>query len=580
MKQKNDLKLNLEKTPKKIKSGNILKRTIIVVILLLLSAFILNKAKNYIIETSKNEINLIINNKNVTANLKHQVINENGIIYVSMDDIENYFDRYIHIEDEINEIVTTYDKQIASIGFETNKLTLNGSTKKTQAHALTKEEVIYLPISEMQEVYGIELSVTEKNVVLDSLSRKQVKAYAKSNISVKWKADIFSKTVDKVKKGDILIAIEENDKGWTRVRTENGEVGYVKTSKLTNYTTVREDLVEEKQIQGKVNMFWDYYSKYVKCPDRTGQVIEGVNVVSPSFFYIDDDGEFQDKVGDAGKAYIEWAHSNGYKVWPMLQNDEAGIKVTSTILNSYAKRQELIEKIVEVCVEYQLDGINIDFENMYEADKDKFSRFIIELEPRIKEIGGVLSVDVTAPDGDPNWSLCYDRNVIAHVADYIVFMAYDQYGNSSTKPGTTAGFNWVETNIIKFIENEDVEPSKIILGIPFYTRQWTIDSNGEIKQGGRGVVSMLNIKIPNNVEKQWDEEQQQYYIEYKSGNDTIKMWIEDGTSIAAKVSLVTKYGLAGTSGWRKDMETSNVWSIINNELTKANETNQDSSEAE
>ena len=571
MKQKNDLKLNLEKTPKKIKSGNILKRTIIVVILLLLSAFILNKAKNYIIETSKNEINLIINNRNVTANLKHQVINENGIIYVSMDDIENYFDRYIHIEDEINEIVTTYDKQIASIGFETNKLTLNGSTKKTQAHAIIKEEVIYLPISEMQEVYGIELSVTEKNVVLDSLSRKQVKAYAKSNISVKWKADIFSKTVDKVKKGDILIAIEENDNGWTRVRTENGEVGYVKTSKLTNYTTVREDLVEEKQIQGKVNMFWDYYSKYVKCPDRTGQVIEGVNVVSPSFFYIDDDGEFQDKVGDAGKAYIEWAHSNGYKVWPMLQNDEAGIKVTSTIINSYAKRQELIEKIVEVCVEYQLDGINIDFENMYEADKDKFSRFIIELEPRIKEIGGVLSVDVTAPDGDPNWSLCYDRNVIAHVADYIVFMAYDQYGNSSTKPGTTAGFNWVETNIIKFIENEDVEPSKIILGIPFYTRQWTIDSNGEIKQGGRGVVSMLNIKIPNNVEKQWDEELQQYYIEYKSGNDTIKMWIEDGTSIAAKVSLVTKYRLAGTSGWRKDMETSNVWSIINNELSKTTE---------
>lgn len=571
MKQKNDLKLNLEKTPKKIKSGNILKRIIIVLILLLLSAFILNKAKNYIIETSKNEINLIINNRNVTDNLKHQVINENGIIYVSMVDIENYFDRYIHIEDEINEIVTTYDKQIASIGFETNKLTLNGSTKKTQAHAITKEEVIYLPISEMQEVYGIELSVTEKNVVLDSLSRKQVKAYAKSNISVKWKADIFSKTVDKVKKGDILIAIEENNKGWTRVRTENGEVGYVKTSKLTNYTTVREDLVEEKQIQGKVNMFWDYYSKYVKCPDRTGQVIEGVNVVSPSFFYIDDDGEFQDKVGDAGKAYIEWAHSNGYKVWPMLQNDEAGIKVTSTIINSYAKRQELIEKIVEVCVEYQLDGINIDFENMYEADKDKFSRFIIELEPRIKEIGGVLSVDVTAPDGDPNWSLCYDRNVIAHVADYIAFMAYDQYGNSSTKPGTTAGFNWVETNIIKFIENEDVEPSKIILGIPFYTRQWTIDSNGEIKQGGRGVVSMLNIKIPNNVEKQWDEELQQYYIEYKSGNDTIKMWIEDGTSIAAKVSLVTKYGLAGTSGWRKDMETSNVWSIINNELSKTTE---------
>ena len=575
MKHKNDLKINIENKPKKVKGDNIFKRIIIVLILILLCVFILNKAKNYIIEKTANEMNLIINNRNVTEDLKHPIINENGIIYVSMDDIENYFDKYIHIEEDINEIVTTYDKQIASIGFETNKLTLNGSTKKVQAHAIEKDEVIYLPISEMQEVYNVEMAVSDKNITLDSLDRKQVKAYTKSNLSVKWKADIFSKTVDKVKKGDVLIAIEDVDKGWTRVRTQSGEVGYVKTSKLTNYTTVRDDFVEEKQIQGKVNMFWDYYSKYVKCPDRTGQVIEGVNVVSPSFFYIDEDGEFQDKVGDAGKQYIEWAHSNNYKVWAMVQSDEAGIKTTSTILNSYAKRQELIEKIIEVCVEYQLDGINIDFENMYEADKDKFSRFIIELEPRLNEIGAVLSVDVTAPDGDPNWSLCYDRNVIGHVADYIVFMAYDQYGNSSTKPGTTAGYNWVETNVKKFIDNEDVEPSKIILGMPMYTRQWTIDSNGEID--GRGVVSMLNTKIPNNVEKQWDEDLKQYYIEYKSGGDTIKMWIEDGTSIAAKVSLVTKYGLAGTSCWRKDMETSNIWSVINTELTKAE---QNSSETE
>ena len=575
MKHKNDLKINIENKPKKVKGDNIFKRIIIVLILILLCVFILNKAKNYIIEKTANEMNLIINNRNVTEDLKHPIINENGIIYVSMDDIENYFDKYIHIEEDINEIVTTYDKQIASIGFETNKLTLNGSTKKVQAHAIEKDEVIYLPISEMQEVYNVEMAVSDKNITLDSLDRKQVKAYTKSNLSVKWKADIFSKTVDKVKKGDVLIAIEDVDKGWTRVRTQSGEVGYVKTSKLTNYTTVRDDFVEEKQIEGKVNMFWDYYSKYVKCPDRTGQVIEGVNVVSPSFFYIDEDGEFQDKVGDAGKQYIEWAHSNNYKVWAMVQSDEAGIKTTSTILNSYAKRQELIEKIIEVCVEYQLDGINIDFENMYEADKDKFSRFIIELEPRLNEIGAVLSVDVTAPDGDPNWSLCYDRNVIGHVADYIVFMAYDQYGNSSTKPGTTAGYNWVETNVKKFIDNEDVEPSKIILGMPMYTRQWTIDSNGEID--GRGVVSMLNTKIPNNVEKQWDEDLKQYYIEYKSSSDTIKMWIEDGTSIAAKVSLVTKYGLAGTSCWRKDMETSNIWSVINTELTKAE---QNSSETE
>ena len=564
MKHRNDLKLNIDKEAKK---GTVLKRILITGILVLLAVFVLNKAENYLREKSDNQINLILNNRNVTANLKHEMIEEDGNVYLSLDDVKNYFDKYIYLEEEINEIVTTYDKQIATIGFETNKLTLNGSTKKIYAHAIKKDDITYLPIMEMKEVYNLETAKVGKVIILDSISRKQTKATTKSDLSVKWKADFFSKTVDKIKKDDNIIVVEEKD-GWTKIRTENGKIGYVQTNKLANYTITREETKEEKQITGKVNMFWDFYSKYVQAPDRTGQVIEGVNVVSPSFFYIDANGKFVDQVGESGKRYIEWAHSNGYKIWPMLKNDEAGIKGTSAILNSYEKRQELIENIVEVCVAYQLDGINIDFENMYQADKDKFSRFIIELDPRMKEIGVVVSVDVTAPDGDPNWSLCYDRNVIGHVADYLVFMAYDQYGTSSTKPGTTAGLNWVETNLKKIIEYDEVDTDKIVLGIPFYTRQWKVNSNGEIT--GRSTVSMLNTKIPNGVEKQWDENLQQYYIEYAADkNTTVKMWIEDGTSIAAKVALVTKYNLAGTSGWRKDFETSNVWSIIKTELSKS-----------
>lgn len=564
MKHRNDLKLNIDKEAKK---GIVLKRILITGILVLFAVFVLNKAENYLREKSDNQINLILNNRNVTSNLKHEIIEEDGNVYLSLEDVKNYFDKYIYLEEEINEIVTTYDKQIATIGFETNKLTLNGSTKKIYAHAIKKDDITYLPIMEMKEVYNLETAKVGKVIILDSISRKQTKATTKSDLSVKWKADFFSKTVDKIKKDDNIIVVEEKD-GWTKIRTENGKIGYVQTNKLANYTITREETKEEKQITGKVNMFWDFYSKYVQAPDRTGQVIEGVNVVSPSFFYIDANGKFVDQVGESGKRYIEWAHSNGYKIWPMLKNDEAGIKGTSAILNSYEKRQELIENIVEVCVAYQLDGINIDFENMYQADKDKFSRFIIELDPRMKEIGVVVSVDVTAPDGDPNWSLCYDRNVIGHVADYLVFMAYDQYGTSSTKPGTTAGLNWVETNLKKIIEYDEVDTDKIILGIPFYTRQWKVNSNGEIT--GRSTVSMLNTKIPNGVEKQWDENLQQYYIEYVADkNTTVKTWIEDGTSIAAKVALVTKYNLAGTSGWRKDFETSNVWSIIKTELSKS-----------
>lgn len=552
------------------KSRNIIIKVIIVMLALLIIGFIAIKAETLIKEKTDGKINLIINNNNVTSRLKNEVKIDDGIIYVSMDDIKNFFDKYIYIEEETNEIITTYDDKIASIGFDANKLTLNGSTKKISAHALKDNDAVYMPISEMQDVYNIELKNIEdtKIITIDSLDREQISADTKSKMSIKSKGRFFSKTVDKVQKGETVILVDNGqDSGWTKIRTQKGKVGYVKANKLTDITTIREAKERTKQITGKVDMFWDYYSQYVKAPDRTGQTIEGVNVVSPSFFYLDkNDGNLKDNVGDAGIAYVNWAHSNGYKVWPMIANAEAGIKITSTILNSYTKRQELIESIVQKCAQYDIDGINVDFENIYEADKDKYSRFIIELMPRMLEMGMVTSVDVTAPDGDPNWSLCFDRNVLGDVADYLVFMAYDQYGTSSTKPGTTAGLNWVETSLKKIIDYDQVDTQKIILGMPFYTRQWTVTADGQIKD--RTVVSMMNIKIPNNVEKQWDDTLKQYYIEYASGKNTVKMWIEDGTSIKEKVSLVSKYNLGGTSCWRKDMETSNVWTIIKDELSK------------
>ena len=551
-------------------SKNVIKRIAIVLAILLVIIIVLIVAKSLSREKVSEKTRLIINNRDVTSGLRHDVKIEDGIVYLSINDIKNYFDKYIYIEEETDEIVTTYDDKIASIGFESNKMTVNGSVKKINSRAISDGENYYLPISEMLEVYNIELDNIEKanTITLDSLDREQVKATLKSKTSVKSQSKFLSRLIEKSEKGSEVVVIGETEgKKWVKVRTENGKIGYVKTSKLENITTVREEEKKEKQIQGKVNMFWDYFSQWVQAPNRAGQTIEGVNVVSPTFFYLDEDnGALRENVGEAGKLYIDWAHSNGYKVWPIVSNAEAGIKITSNILNSYTKRQTLIQSIVEKCALYDIDGINVDFENMYHEDKEEFSRFIIELTPRMQEMGIVVSVDVTAPDGAPNWSMCYDRNVIGDVADYLVFMAYDQYGTSSAEPGTTAGFNWVETSLKKIIDYDEVDTEKIILGMPFYTRQWTISSDGRIKS--RSVVSMVNTKIPTNVEKQWDDTLKQYYIEYKSGKDTIKMWIEDGKSIKEKISLVTKYNLGGTSCWRKDMETSNVWTIIREELEK------------
>lgn len=544
------------------KSNKILKKILVIVAILAVIAIIFFAISNFIKNKEKSITNLVINNNNVTSRLKKDIIIEDDVIYLSKQDIQNFFDKYIYEDKDNNQLITTSDKKIATIPYDQKVIEINGSKKQIVATIKKVDDTIYLPISEMHDVYDIEITyIKDSNVItMDSLDREQKKAYASKNISIKAKPSGFSKTSDKVKKGNWLYYISTDEKGWAKVRTTQGKVGYVKENKLTNFVTSREAMENEKQISGKVNLVWDYFSEYAKAPDRTGTKIDGINVVSPSFFYIDKNGNFKENISQNGQNYIQWAHSNGYKVWPMVSNSNAGLEMTSKIMNSYESRKKLIEAIVNACVKYNLDGINIDFENMKKEDVDVYSRFIIELTPRIKDIGLTISVDVTAPDGADNWSMCFDRNVIGNVADYIIFMAYDQYGAGSNKAGTTAGYNWVETSLKKFVTTEEIDSNKVILAIPFYTRLWS-EKDGKVLSK---VVDMKDIDdtIPENVERKWNDTLKQYYVEYNDSLYTRKIWIEDSKSLKEKLSLVKQYNLGGVASWEKDKETEDVWELI------------------
>ena len=540
--------------------------TIIAIVVLCIIAYIAN---DYIILGKNKTTNLVINNSNVTENLKKEIFIDGDNIYLSKEDLANFFDKYIYEDEENNQIITTYEDKIATMGFDENKIEINGSEVSTYAHAIEKDDSIYIPITELKDVYGIEIEYIQDSDVLtiDSISREQKKAISNGNLAVKSSTNFIAKTVDRTKKGDYVIVISDDGKN-ARIRTVNGKIGYVKSKKLANTVVTRQSIEEEKQIDGKVNLVWDYYSQVANAPNREGTSIEGINVVSPAFYHLNTDGELEENVGEEGQVYIDWAHNNGYKVWAMVQNAGSGMmNVTSEIMNHYDNRQKLIEAIIDECMKYDLDGINIDFENMKKEDVDLFSRFIIELEPRLREIGVVLSVDVTAPDGSDTWSLCFDRHVLGDVADYLIFMAYDQYGASSDKAGTTAGYDWVELNLKKFLETYEVESDKLILAIPLYARLWTLDSNGDIE--GQTAIPMNEIdeSIPSDAERKWDDDLKQNYVEYVDGNLTKKIWIEDIDSLKEKVSLINKYKLGGVASWELGMETDDVWSMIKQELS-------------
>lgn len=554
---------------KKSKIGIIIAIIIIALVLIVgaIGGYYVIK-RNYIV-SKINQTNLIINNSNATSSLKNNVYIKNGVVYVSKPDIYNFFDNTIIYDEKYNQVVTTSSTKIASLPIDSKQIQVNSSNTTIKAGAIILDEVAYVPISELDEVYNIKTTYVESEdlVYIDSLDREQQTATLKKDSSIKYKPTIISATLAKAKQGDTLTIANRSDypvpNGWTRVRTENGTLGYIQTGKLNEFKTIREKAEEKAKIEGPISLAWDYYSEYVSAPTRTGK-ITGVNVVSPSFFYMTkySTTNIYENVGNEGIAYVNWAHGNGYQVWPMFTN--SNMSETSKMLSDYKSRENVINQIIKYIKQYNLDGINIDFEGMYETDKDNFSRFLIEIRPRLNEIGAVLSVDVTAPDGAPEWSLCYDRYTIGKVADYVMFMAYDQYGVSATKAGTTAGHNWVEANVKKFLGQEEVKAEKIILGIPFYTRVWK-ENNGNVTSNVVNIGNVNNV-IPSNATKTWDEDLQQYYVEYKKGGATYKIWVEDEKSIEAKLDLVSKYNLGGAAYWEYDRATNSIWNLIESKI--------------
>ena len=137
--------------------GKILLNIIIVLIFLAILGGVFYFSPNYIKEDYNGKIKVLINNNNVTLKMKNDVyIDENNNVFMSMPDIKNYFDKYIEYDKENGDIITTSEINIAKLSTKNNKITINGEEEELNSKAIKKEEIVYLPFSEIsQTVYDV-----------------------------------------------------------------------------------------------------------------------------------------------------------------------------------------------------------------------------------------------------------------------------------------------------------------------------------------------------------------------------------------------------------------------------------------
>ena len=167
--------------------------------------------------------------------------------------------------------------------------------------------------------------------------------------------------------------------------------------------------------------------------------------------------------------------SKGYAMWPLLDNN-FNPKLTHQILSNSRLQDTMVRQLVGYALLYDFKGYNIDFENINYSDKDALTAFVAKISQACHAYGIKLSMDVTPLSDSPNWSLVYDRAALAPHLDYLMVMAYDQFGRSSAKAGPVASYPWVERAVQNTIDL--VPPSKVLLGMPLYMRLWYESSDG------------------------------------------------------------------------------------------------------
>lgn len=523
--------------------------------------------------TSEEQVATVLNQTNVDA--KAKMID--GKVYLDYHFVHDYINARFYWDANENILLYTTDRDLISAQADSNTYTITKSTNDWDcAIVKASSDSAYINIDFVKQYsdFTYEYFESPNRLVINTQWGEVSTASIKKNTDVRLKGGIKSPILTKVSKEDSVTIIEAYDK-WTKIITADGIIGFVKNNTLSDATTVKLENADYKPEEfthilkdEKISMAWHQVTNTSSNNDIANVLAgtKGINVMSPTWFYLNDNkGNLHDI---ASTNYVNYCHSQGVDVWALFSNLENKEVDTSYVLTHTSTRHNLVNQIIAAAIQYNLDGINLDFEAIDTSVGDAYIQFVRELSIKCANNGIILSVDNYVPT---SYTAFYNRAEQANFADYVVIMGYDQH-TLGDEAGSVASINWVKDGVINTLESVPAE--QVILGMPFYTRIWELtpsdtenvdvadEQEYKVTSSTFGMKAAANSLANNNATATWSEEDGQNYAQWTNGGTIYKVWLEDSASIEEKLKLVDSYSLAGAAYWKLGFETSNIWDTI------------------
>ena len=546
---------------------------IALIIVVLLCSFGVKIAQRYSYSKEQQDLNeyySVDNDEDVAIVLQNEIIDIKaklleGSYYMDFSSVQSLLNDRFYVDTNENLLIYTTPTDIIKSEIGSAAFAISGQEEATD-YIISRYEgdTLYVALDYVKKYtnFSYEAFSEPNRIQLRTQWGERTSAEVKKDSAVRLKGGVKSPILREVAVDETLVVLEKMDT-WTKVKTSDALIGYIENKHLKDEVTEQEIAVtdyvspEYTSIHKdyKINLGWHQVMAQAANGDFDN-VVNGtgtMNVISPTWFsLVDNEGGIS---SIASPDYVSKAHARNMEVWALVDNFDTNVS-TYEVLSYTSKRAVLIQNLMTQVLNNDIDGINIDFEQLDYETGEHFTEFLRELSIECRKNGIVLSVDNYVPRESTTH---YNRKEQGVVADYVIIMGYDEHWGTGGVAGSVASIGFVEEGIVKTLE--EVPSNKIINAIPFYTRVWKTKDN-QVTSEAVGMETAENFIAKNNVETRWDEEACQNYGEVQLGDTLYQVWLEDEQSIETKLTIMSKYDLAGVAEWKLGFEKSSIWDTI------------------
>ena len=329
-----------------------------------------------------------------------------GRCYMNIEDVQALLNERFYYD--VNEgllLYTTPTQKMKNV-VGTNVYSIDGEeVQRDYTISVADGENLYIALDYVKEYtnFSYELFTEPNRMQLRTQWGSRESATIKKNTNVRKKGGVKSPILRAVAAGEIVTVLEEMET-WTKVKTTDAMIGYVENKFLKDRTTEEEIAVTDYAVPEytsihrdyKINLGW--HAIYSEAGNDTFEsAVNGtgtMNVISPTWFFLN--GNEGDIKAIPSYDYVRKAHSRNMEVWALIENISLECSAYE-VLSYTSKRDKLIRTLMDYVLEYDIDGINVDFESLSGEAGEHFTQFLRELsiQCRLNEI--VLSVDNYVP---------------------------------------------------------------------------------------------------------------------------------------------------------------------------------------